>query len=102
MKTKGKKPASIEEPTSVPKLKGSELNTAGGVGMVKFGLRGDDAGMFDLASDGSDSDESVPSSFASFGRPSMGRPAAAGGAGAAQARAALFGGDSPGTLFADD
>ena len=38
----------------VATLKGSNLNTANGVGMPKFGLRGDDAGMFDLASDDSD------------------------------------------------
>jgi hypothetical protein len=40
----------------VPTLKGSNLNTGNGVGMPKFGLRGDDAGMFDLASD-DDSDD---------------------------------------------
>ena len=40
----------------VPTLKGSNLNTANGRAMPKFGLRGDDAGMFDLASD-DDSDD---------------------------------------------
>jgi cytochrome c1 len=97
--------------------------------MPKFGLRGDDAGMFDLASDDDSDDgtsrcqqthpqfvgrstnfsavfferatESIPSSFASFGKPSTGRPI--GGASAAAARAALFGGEqSPGTLFEDE
>eukprot|EP01046_Picozoa_sp_COSAG06_P048504 COSAG06_NODE_7265_length_2565_cov_2.088808_2_plen_118_part_00 len=44
----------------VATLKGSELNTTGGMGMPKFGLRGDDAGMFDLPSSDDDDDGAYP------------------------------------------
>ncbi len=49
-------PLPLTNVAPVPTLKGSNLNTGNGIGMPKFGLRGDDAGMFDLASD-DDSDD---------------------------------------------